>query len=173
MFIETKEFPGSSLDVDVAFARPPMDGTVGEGEAVHLTARVTRVRGGVRVVGHLGTEVSLPCARCNGTFRLPVETDFNLMYGPQGREHQDVGGEIILSAEDCALASLDQAGRIELLELTQEQVYLALPLKPVCRDDCRGLCGHCGIDRNIESCACGGPDPDPRLAVLAEIKRRL
>ncbi len=171
MFIDTRQFPGPTLDVDRSFPRPPMEGTLGQGEGVRLTARATRTRDGIRLEGQVDTQVSLACARCNGTFQHVVESEFILMYTSQEKV-APAGEEVILTPEDCALAALDTEGRIDLIALTREQVYLSLPLKPICREACKGLCARCGADLNVETCDCGGPEPDPRLAVLASLKRR-
>jgi hypothetical protein len=63
-------------------------------------------------------------------------------------------------------------GGADLSEIAAEQIYLGLPLKPVCKNDCRGLCPVCGVNRNLEECACVGEEIDPRLAPLLAFKRR-
>ena len=65
------------------------------------------------------------------------------------------------------------AGDVDLVQVAREQIYLNLPLKSVCRDDCKGLCATCGANRNRIECACSGDQPDPRLAPLLELKKRL
>jgi uncharacterized protein len=61
-------------------------------------------------------------------------------------------------------------GKANLVELVAEQIYLALPLKPVCRADCKGLCPHCGANRNEASCGCQADWIDPRLAPLQRLR---
>jgi uncharacterized protein len=53
----------------------------------------------------------------------------------------------------------------------QEQCYLAVPMKPLCREDCRGLCSECGTNLNSASCACQQTWVDPRLAVLDQLRK--
>jgi uncharacterized protein len=55
----------------------------------------------------------------------------------------------------------------------REQFYLALPMKPLCRDECRGLCPVCGINRNRETCDCQSAWVDPRLDALRSLKDRM
>jgi len=55
---------------------------------------------------------------------------------------------------------------IDLSELLREQFYLVLPMKPLCRPDCKGLCSQCGVNLNIETCQCSVQWEDPRLAGL-------
>jgi uncharacterized protein len=60
-----------------------------------------------------------------------------------------------------------------LEDVLREQVLLAVPLKTVCREDCRGLCPHCGRNLNVEQCNCAEPLEDPRWSALKEIKDKL
>ena len=59
--------------------------------------------------------------------------------------------------------------RIELSQMILEQIVLALPMKPLCQPDCRGLCPQCGANRNQESCSCAPDTSDPRWAGLKEL----
>jgi uncharacterized protein len=67
-----------------------------------------------------------------------------------------------LEEEDLALTPYD-GFQIDLSEIAREQIYLLVPLKPLCRDSCAGLCQHCGSNRNLEPCDCAedlqGGDP--------------
>jgi uncharacterized protein len=60
---------------------------------------------------------------------------------------------------------------IDLGQLMQEQCYLAVPMKPLCRETCRGLCPECGINLNTASCDCRQTWVDPRLAVLQDLRK--
>lgn len=172
MFIETKDFSAQSLAVETTFPRPAMEGTVGSGEPVRVRGAAVRVRAGIRFTGHLETVVSIECARCTGIFRQSIATDFALLYADGGAGEAAEDSETFLREADCAVAGLDEKGRIDVLALTREQVYLALPLKPVCGEACRGLCDGCGLDLNREACRCPETTTDPRLAVLADLKNR-
>ena len=59
---------------------------------------------------------------------------------------------------------------LDLCEAVQEQVIMALPVRPLCREDCRGLCPVCGADLNEESCTCAEKTVDPRWKALSELK---
>ena len=83
---------------------------------------------------------------------------------------QTARGERRIAEESITHARYDGA-RINLAELLEEQVYLGLPLKPLCRADCRGLCSRCGTNLNVEACECperqdGTRTEDPRLLTL-------
>jgi uncharacterized protein len=58
---------------------------------------------------------------------------------------------------------------VDLAPLAHDAIFLDLPLAPLCREDCQGLCPHCGIDRNEESCDCRGA-VDLRWATLDELR---
>ena len=59
-----------------------------------------------------------------------------------------------------------QHGQLDLTALLETETSLALPMKPLCREGCRGLCPVCGGNRNVTACACETRVPDPRWAAL-------
>ena len=61
---------------------------------------------------------------------------------------------------------IDDKHELDLEPAIREYGLLALPMKPLCRTDCRGLCPRCGVNQNFEACACILDEPDERLAVL-------
>jgi uncharacterized protein len=75
-----------------------------------------------------------------------------------------------LEREELAVSFyLDE--RIDLSQMTVEQIVLALPMKPLCKPDCRGLCALCGANRNLASCDCAPEDTDPRWAPLKTLQK--
>jgi uncharacterized protein len=65
------------------------------------------------------------------------------------------------------------ATRLLLEDAIREQVLLSVPLKVVCREDCKGLCPSCGKNRNTDPCSCARPFADPRWSALKEIREKL
>ena len=63
--------------------------------------------------------------------------------------------------------------KIFIDDIIKEQMLLVLPIKQLCKDDCKGLCAECGQDKNTGSCECKHEHVDPRLAKLSELKERL
>ncbi len=107
--------------------------------------------------------------------RQVVELDFSLRYRPAGSTQlsTDTLPEYHeLTPGECDVEQLDDQGRIDLISFSRDQIYLALPLQPRCRENCRGLCSQCGTDLNTATCACAIRPPDPRLAALAELRKR-
>jgi uncharacterized protein len=59
---------------------------------------------------------------------------------------------------------------IDLAPLIGEQVLLALPTRPLCAENCRGLCGQCGANLNRDTCHCAAAGDDPRMALFRTLK---
>jgi uncharacterized protein len=123
--------------------------------------------GRFRLVGHVTGEVELACSRCLEPFTLPVTTDFDLRYVP----HTDNSGEGEREVEEDDLTTAFYADdQIDLGHLVLEQLHLALPMKPLCSETCKGLCPQCGTNLNTGSCNCDPRWEDPRLAALKALK---
>jgi DUF177 domain-containing protein len=124
--------------------------------------------GRYRVAGNLTAELELTCSRCLEPFTLPVVTDFDLRYVPRT---ENVGeGEKEVEEDDLTTAFYEN-DQIDLGQLIMEQLQLALPMKPLCSEACKGLCPQCGTNLNIGTCDCSQTWEDPRLAVLKQVKK--
>ena len=116
-----------------------------------------------RLTGDLETTLEMACSRCLEPFVVPVAATFDLRYVPHA---QNVGeGEREIEEDDLATAYY-QDDTIYLGQLMREQFYLALPMKPLCAENCRGLCAECGANLNQTACRHGPVWEDPRLAGL-------
>jgi uncharacterized protein len=122
-----------------------------------------------RLEGHLRTELELPCSRCLEPYRFVIDADFDQRYLPASAASSDPDREV---QEDDLETSYYSDDQIDLAELMREQFYLALPMKPLCHDDCRGLCPQCGTNLNTGTCDCSPVWEDPRLAALKAIKEK-
>jgi DUF177 domain-containing protein len=118
-----------------------------------------------RLVGHMKTTLELPCGRCLEPFTLPVDQTFDLRYQPHA--HNTGEGEREIEEDDLTTAFYEN-DEIDLGQLMREQFYLALPMKPLCSDDCKGLCPICGTNLNRGACDCSRNWDDPRLAALKQ-----
>jgi uncharacterized protein len=120
-----------------------------------------------RLVGTVGTTLELRCSRCLEPFALPLDAAFDLRYLPVGAAApDDQETEDRELGEDDTAATFYEDDAIDLADLLREQFYLALPMKPLCRQDCRGLCPQCGTNLNTDTCQCQVRWEDPRLAGL-------
>ena len=120
-----------------------------------------------RLVGTLSTTLELGCSRCLEPFIVPVNAAFDLRYLPEGAglpEGEETEDGAL--SEDDTSASFYRDEEIDLAALMREQFYLALPMKPLCRQDCKGLCPQCGTNLNTDQCQCQTAWEDPRLAGL-------
>jgi uncharacterized protein len=121
-----------------------------------------------RLVGTVDTSLELTCSRCLDPYPWPVHGTFDLMYHPSAVA--SVPGEREIGEGDFSAAFYENE-EIDLGQLVREQLYLAVPMKPLCGESCRGLCPACGTNLNRGACACRPGWDDPRLAVLRTLKR--
>jgi uncharacterized protein len=118
----------------------------------------------------LSYEQTLSCNRCLKPIVEPVEADVELMIFVE--RHPQEGGEHGLHEQDMGIMYVDN----EVLEtdpILLEQLQLNVSMKPLCGEDCKGLCPTCGADRNAGECSCEESRTDPRWAALAALKGRL
>src|SRR3989442_6725545 len=154
MFIETKEIGPEGLIVSRSiggFRLPVSDADSIWIDRVQLDGELQRDKDGFSFVGRIETAARLLCSRCLEEYALPLDLAFDLFYttSPEGGS----GEESRIDEEMVTVTHFDGA-RIDLMSLLSEQVYLGLPLKPLCRPGCLGLCPRCGTNRNDGSCAC-------------------
>ena len=121
------------------------------------------------VAGNARTRLELACSRCIEPFVVPVDASFDLRYVPHAENAGE--GEREIGEEDLTTAYYRE-GLLDLTDLLREQFQLALPMKPLCSDDCRGLCSECGANLNRTTCGCTPKWEDPRLAPLKSLLNR-
>jgi len=153
-------------------------------EPLAFTADLRKLSGGVLLKGAFTERVATPCKRClaEATLTLPVSFTLNLVpeslaraedvldekeADEKDRGHGESGGSFPMDATD---EEIFDGKVIELEPIVREQALLALPMNAVCREDCRGLCTHCGQNLNEKQCACEATYVDPRFAALKNIK---
>jgi uncharacterized protein len=118
----------------------------------------------------LSYEQSLSCNRCLKPIVEQVSSDVELMIFVE--KNPPIGGEHALHEQDLGLMYIPE----EVLEtdpILIEQLQLNIPMKPLCQEDCQGLCPVCGADKNAVECSCSEPKGDSRWASLAALKSRL
>jgi uncharacterized protein len=143
---------------------------VGQGDTLKVVSPVTlsfdidrQETGRYRLSGRVAGEIELTCSRCLEPFTQPVTTEFDLRYVP----HTENLGEGEQEVEEDDLTTAFYADdQIDLEQLIMEQFHLALPMKPLCSEACKGLCPQCGTNLNTGSCECDPKWEDPRLAPL-------
>jgi uncharacterized protein len=140
---------------------------------VYADAEDTSVFANGSIKGH----VRVACGRCVGPVDVPFDEKINVTYLPKHElEAKDEGEKakpeaeegVELDQEDLDLFPYD-GDAIDLEPLVREQVILAVPYAPLCREECAGLCPQCGADLNAGPCGCEKP-VDPRFAALKGLK---
>ena len=169
MLLDLRGFRSGVDQVSRTFAPSAFDLTGEEfrvAAPVVLAAEVRKDAQKVRLVGRVKTTLETDCGRCLEPFEIPVDAPFDLLYLAESAGTQAGEGEI----QDVDVGvSFYKDDTIDLGEVMREQFFLVLPMKPLCRPDCQGLCPICGKNRNREPCDCQATWVDPRLAGLKKL----
>lgn len=165
----SQRFRPEAIDLGPDFHQHTPLETHGRAELVEERRGHGRALEDIRVVGDFSTQLELRCARCLESVVRDVAGDFDLIYRPLGA---DAGTEerSIRGAE--AEIGYYQGDGLLLEDVLREQVLLAVPLKAVCSEACRGLCPRCGKNLNLEACTCQ-PIADLRWNALDQIREKL
>ena len=123
-----------------------------------------------RVSGRAVTRLLLDCGRCLDEVEVPVDARFELRYMPEEPATAPVSEHEI--RDDDLTTSFYREGTLDVIEMLREQFQLALPMKPLCAESCRGLCPECGANLNRTECGCQPKWEDPRLAPLKGLLNR-
>jgi len=138
---------------------------------VKLEMRLAHAGPELEVSGFLQTGVKCVCSRCLKEFGGPLERGFQLSYRPHPKPAAS-DEEIELKYDEMEIGFYDGV-RFDVDLMVLEQIELSLPMKLVCREDCRGLCPKCGADQNEASCGCPPEPRDARLASLLEFRKKI
>ena len=144
----------------------PVDERVSLTAPANVTGTVRLAGNELFVNGHVDTRAQAECDRCLKPVELPVSADFALEY---------ITGSAYESSETAELTesemsvSVFDGDAIDVDEIVKEQILLAVPTRMLCREDCKGICPECGIDRNTGDCNCVTDDVDPRWAALKNL----
>ncbi len=174
MRLDLQELGTEPLTVELPLTLTALTDNYGEPIEVRkaqLTTEARRIRGGVELTGRLVAQVALSCSRCAETFDLGVDRGFRLL-AVESPASVAFGSAEKPDFDEDGLVATEQ-GHVDLAAVATEQIYLDLPLKPVCRPDCRSLCPACGANRNRIECGCQNQDVDPRFGALVEFRKRM
>jgi uncharacterized protein len=167
MLLDLSRLQGQAKHYDRRFeptAFDPQDPEYRVASPVELSMDVEKAGGDAfRVTGRATTTLQLECGRCLEPFEIPVDAAFELRYVPAIDNAGDAEREI---SEDDLTTAFYRDGSLDVIDMLREQFTLALPMKPLCAQACRGLCPHCGANLNRTECGCTPTWEDPRLAAL-------
>ena len=105
----------------------------------------------IRVQGSVGTTVSLSCSRCLSEFSAELSSTFTIFYTKALTAQPE--DEVELGEQDLISATYS-GDEIDFSAEVAEQILLEIPYKPLCAEECRGLCASCGTDLNNSDCSC-------------------
>ena len=138
----------------------------GSEERVGGRVKLTRTDRGILVQGTLETAAALVCSRCLRSFPHPLRLSIEEEY----EQTSDVSsGAALPRAGEPGGFTIDEKRIIDLTEAVRQYAGLALPMKPLCREDCPGLCPACGHNLNEGQCGCRLAETDPRWADLSRL----
>jgi len=158
MNIKVSEIPEEGLEVDFSKRLDSLHADA----RVHMTLK--RISSDIFISGNVDTQVPLECGRCLDTFTQEMLIPIDLAFSA---DFSDEAGEFELTREDMTPGFKDD--EINLDVLVDEQVLLNMPMRPLCSEDCKGLCLVCGNDLNKDDCDCSKENVDPRLQVLRKL----
>ena len=106
---------------------------------------------------HIKTNLELTCSRCLDTFIYPIDVDIEERFTKSKELQED---EELIFVEDDTL---------DIIQIVENCIISTLPIKRLCKEDCKGLCSQCGTNKNVKECQCDNFDVDIRLAKLREL----
>ncbi|MDT8421130.1 MAG: DUF177 domain-containing protein [Desulfuromonadales bacterium] len=136
---------------------------------VAFSLRLQRPGQMVELDGTLAVTIQEVCGRCLADLETRITSTFSLTFTPRKEEESGGEEEVELEAEELGLIAYE-GDAIDLSESLQEQVIISLPISPLCKEDCRGLCAECGTNLNETSCACEKKVFNNKFAALRKLK---
>ena len=134
---------------------------------VEGSALFTRVDRGILVQCNLRTAIDIECSRCLCLFNCPILLKIEEEYFPTT---DVVSGHRLELPDKPGCFTIDEHHILDLTEAVRQYSLLAVPMKPLCQQDCAGICPQCGRNLNVESCTCENGGIDPRWSVLLKLK---
>ncbi len=171
MYLDVQQLPpeGLSFELEIPSAKLATQADVRLIDCVAVSGRLTPVdEGGICLIGEMDAAIEMSCGRCLEPLEFDIHEGLDLLYLPQSANVGPGGGEDEerqLTDEDMSVGFY-RDDQIDMNKMVWEQIYLALPMKPLCKEDCRGLCSQCGTNLNLSKCNCEKDLVDPRLATL-------
>lgn len=164
MIIDIERLPEKGLEVSKDFEFLSLD-LIEENavflDPVHADLTIKKIGEEIRIKGRIKTRLSFICSRCLVPFEFPIDSRFDLIYLPE-----ELGGvKDELDSEDVR-KFFYHSQKIDLTDVVLEQLNLTFPVKPLCSEDCQGICPVCGKIVKGGQCSCERSDSDPRLEKL-------
>jgi uncharacterized protein len=144
--------------------------TSGRAEVIHEHRGPKEIVADIRLRGQFAGKVRVPCARCVEPVQIPLAAEFDLIFRPVGADSD--APERSITAPETEIGYY-QKDSLALEDVLREQVLLALPVRTLCKPDCKGLCPRCGANRNLQPCTCEEGPSDPRWEALSGLRSQI
>jgi uncharacterized protein len=167
MKLNVKQIPPEGLTL-----RERLDVDTGEGPpaATDIDLHVERIDDTVYVRGDVSANVHMVCGRCLDEFDQVIEFPLELAFFPE-EEEEAVEESRELRAEEMG-AGYYTEDEIDIAEVVAEHLVLNLPIRPLCDENCKGICPQCGANLNEEQCGCEKKNIDPRMEGLKKFLKK-
>ena len=136
---------------------------------VHVEIKAAHEFDHIRVSGRVETAIRLSCSRCCTEYDNKLESTFELFY-TKAQGVEPIQDEEVELSETDLISVFYRGDEINLIPEVDEQIVMELPLRPLCSDQCRGLCPVCGMDLNAADCGCHREPPSLSFGVLKNLK---
>jgi uncharacterized protein len=173
-FIDLKDLAHDKISFEASFEPGIVDfglEHIRQFGALNWAVSAERAGEDIRINGTLNTSIELTCSRCLEPARINVTKPFDLFFRERDKAMFDED-EVELDDKDTRTAFFTGT-KLAISDILREQVLLALPMKALCRVDCKGLCPTCGTNLNSGNCNCPKEEFSPHMDTLLDIKRRL
>jgi uncharacterized protein len=144
--------------------------TSGRAEVIHEHRGPKDIVADIRLRGNFAGKFEVPCARCVEPVEIPLEADFDLIFRPADADAEATERSITAPETEIGYYLKDS---LLLEDVLREQVLLSLPVRTLCKPDCKGLCQRCGANRNSQACECEEGPSDPRWEALSGLRGRI
>jgi uncharacterized protein len=162
------EMPPGAVDLGTeAEQRGPLAAS-GRAEVLHEHRGPKDIVADIRLRGRFAGKFQVPCARCVEPVEIPLAAEYDLIFRPAAADAEATERSITAPETEIGYYLKDS---LVLEDVLREQVLLSLPVRTLCKPDCKGLCPRCGADRNSQACSCAGNDP--RWEALAGLRGRI
>jgi len=139
----------------------------GQESLVEGEVSLMRTDQGILVRATLRNEVEVTCGRCLSSFCYPLTLSIEEEYF---KVIDVVSGDLQSLPDEASRFTIDEHHDLDLTEAVRQYALLAIPMKPLCRDDCAGLCPTCGYNLNQGACSCSPQEVDPRWSKLSRLQ---
>ena len=148
---------------------PVDDNLEDNGTIYHVQGEVVLIRtnDSILVQGTLATQTKITCSRCLKPFTLKIPLKIQEEFFPT---IDIITGMKLPKPEDPGSFTIDEHHILDLTEAIRQYIVTAMPMKPLCKAECAGLCATCGKDLNLGACGCKQEEVDPRWAELLKLK---